>query len=136
MNKQDRSAAHGRFCDDLDELLDEIRNELVDKNRKYGDSALSPANVFSKATSIEQIKVRLDDKLARKVSDQLDEDEDIDKDILGYLVLLRIARKREDGMPVDAKEDSRKECTELTVKGRTVVHDKNMYTSFLGATRT
>lgn len=94
MNKQDRSAAHGRFCDDLDELLDEIRNELVDKNRKYGDSALSPAKVFSKATSIEQIKVRLDDKLARKVSDQLDEDEDIDKDIMGYLILLRIAQKR------------------------------------------
>ena len=74
-------------CDGLKELL-------LEKNRKYGDAALSPLRVFSKADPVEQIKVRLDDKLSRLANQQNDEDEDVIQDLLGYLILLRIAQKR------------------------------------------
>lgn len=85
------------FIDDLDHVLAEIRATMIDKNRKYGDSALSPVRIFSKANSIEQIRVRLDDKISRMASGQQDEDEDVEQDMMGYLLLLRIARNREEG---------------------------------------
>ena len=75
-------------CDGLKELL-------LEKNRKSGDAALSPLRVFSKADPIEQIKVRLDDKLSRLANQQNDEDEDVILDLVGYLILLRIAQKRQ-----------------------------------------
>jgi hypothetical protein len=77
-----------RECLDLAQLL-------IEKNRKYGNSALEPVRVFSKADAAEQIKVRIDDKLSRLRSAQADEDEDVIQDLLGYLILLRIASKRE-----------------------------------------
>lgn len=64
---------------------------LVEKNRAYGNSALDPIRKFSKATNVEQILVRLDDKLSRLARGQL-AGEDVEKDLIGYLVLLRIAR--------------------------------------------
>ena len=64
---------------------------LVDKNISYGDSALTPIRVFSKADNLEQIKVRIDDKLNRIVnSSSYPGDNDID-DLIGYLILLKIA---------------------------------------------
>jgi hypothetical protein len=64
---------------------------LVDKNISYGDSALKPIRVFSKADNLEQIKVRIDDKLNRIVnSSSYPGDNDID-DLIGYLILLKIA---------------------------------------------
>ena len=75
-------------CDGLKELL-------LAKNRKYGDAALSPLRVFSKADPVEQIKVRLDDKLSRLANQQSDEDEDVILDLVGYLILLKIAQKRQ-----------------------------------------
>ena len=70
---------------------DNIKELLLTKNRKYGDSALDPVRVFSKASPLEQIKVRLDDKLSRMQSAQSDEDEDVVTDLIGYLVLFKIA---------------------------------------------
>jgi len=74
-----------RKCDELKELL-------LEKNRKYGDSAIHPCRVFSKADAVEQIKVRMDDKLNRIRNAQSDEDEDVYMDLAGYLVLMMIAR--------------------------------------------
>ena len=72
---------------------DAIKEMLLSKNRKYGDSAIKPKRVFSKASAVEQILVRIDDKLSRIESAQDDEDEDVEKDLIGYLVLLRVARR-------------------------------------------
>lgn len=72
-------------------ILDEIESLLVEKNRKYGNSALDPVRIFSRANSIEQIKVRIDDKLSRVLSGQKDEDEDVIVDLIGYLVLYLLA---------------------------------------------
>ena len=66
---------------------------MLEKNRKYGDSALNPCRIFSKADAVEQIKVRIDDKLKRLQNEQNDEDEDVVKDLVGYLVLLMIAKE-------------------------------------------
>lgn len=72
-----------KVCDDIAELL-------ITKNRKYGNSALSPQRIFSKASPLEQINVRIDDKLSRIKNQQEDEDEDVTSDLIGYLVLKKV----------------------------------------------
>lgn len=84
-----------KFIEDLDIVLNDIRTLLIEKNRKYGDSALSPSRIFSRASSKEQLKVRIDDKLTRLANQEPDEDEDVIFDLLGYLVIYKIAEKRE-----------------------------------------
>ena len=66
----------------------------LEKNARYGDSALQPRRIFSRADHLEQIKVRIDDKLSRIATMGPDsEDEDTTGDLIGDLVLLRIARR-------------------------------------------
>jgi hypothetical protein len=68
---------------------------LCEKNISYGDSALNPIRAFSKASPVEQILVRIDDKINRKISggNYDGDDNDLD-DLLGYLVLYKVAQKR------------------------------------------
>ena len=68
-----------------------IADMLVAKNRRYGNSALEPLRVFSRADAREQILVRIDDKLSR-IRNQHGDDEDAVLDLIGYLVLLRLAQ--------------------------------------------
>ena len=76
---------------DIASICDQLKELLLEKNRKYGDSALNPVRVFSKASPIEQIRVRLDDKLSRLRNQQDDEDEDVLTDLIGYIVLYKVA---------------------------------------------
>jgi hypothetical protein len=76
-------------------VCDTIKELLLAKNKRYGDSALNPVRVFSKANPLEQLKVRIDDKLSRLKNAQDDEDEDVVNDLLGYLVLYKIAQSRQ-----------------------------------------
>lgn len=70
-----------------------IAELLIEKNRAYGNSALEPVRIFSSSDNIEQLKVRIDDKLSRFVrGTEFLGDNDID-DLMGYLVLLNIAQK-------------------------------------------
>jgi hypothetical protein len=73
------------------QTCDRVRDMLVAKNRQYGDSATNPLRVFSKASRIEAIKVRIDDKLSRLQRGK-DDQEDTVLDLIGYLILLLIAR--------------------------------------------
>lgn len=75
------------------ETCTEIKDLLLEKNRKYGDSAINPIRVLSKSSNTEQILVRIDDKLNRIKNVQLDEDEDVITDLIGYLVLYKVAKK-------------------------------------------
>ena len=81
---------------DISLVCNQIKELLLEKNRKYGDSALDPSRIFSKADAIEQLLVRIDDKLNRiqKGAGLLATDEDIIQDLIGYLVLLKIAIER------------------------------------------
>ena len=79
---------------DICAACDELKELLLEKNKRYGDSALSPLRIFSKADTVEQLKCRLDDKLSRLANQQTGEDEDVLTDLLGYLILLKIAQRR------------------------------------------
>lgn len=68
-----------------------IAEMLIKKNISYGDSALNPIRIFSKADSKEQILVRIDDKLNRIQNDQIFSGDNDIEDLIGYLILLRIA---------------------------------------------
>ena len=69
-----------------------LRDLLHEKNAAYGNSALDPVRIFSKADTEEQIRVRLDDKLSRLTRGSA-AGEDVELDIMGYLILLRVARR-------------------------------------------
>jgi len=77
----------------ISEVCDDIKELLIHKNRKYGDSALKPNRIFSKCSATEQLLVRIDDKLNRimKGAGLLANDEDVVNDLIGYLVLLKIS---------------------------------------------
>lgn len=81
------------FDTKVDFELNQIKNMLLEKNRKYGNSALKPLRIFSRTDEVEQIKIRIDDKLSRMINQQNDEDEDIIQDLIGYFILLKIAQK-------------------------------------------
>lgn len=73
----------------------EIAHMLIKKNIAYGNSALEPVRIFSKADPREQLHVRIDDKLSRIMrGTEYVGDNDID-DLIGYLVLLKIAKAKE-----------------------------------------
>ncbi len=80
-------------ADDIRAECDALCELLLEKNRAYGDSALEPIRLFSKADATEQLRVRIDDKLSR-VARGSAAGEDVVMDLLGYFILLRIAERR------------------------------------------
>jgi hypothetical protein len=81
---------------------DALAQMLIKKNRAYGNSALDPVRVFSKADAAEQIKVRLDDKISRLMRGQA-AGEDVILDLLGYLILLRVHTRLERDRKAEAQ---------------------------------
>ena len=77
----------------ISDACDEIKRLLLEKNIAYGNSALSPIAIFAKAGAQEGIANRIDDKLNRiKNSQSYPGDNDLD-DLIGYLILYKIAKK-------------------------------------------
>jgi hypothetical protein len=72
---------------------DAIARMLIEKNAAYGNSALDPLRVFSTAAPAEQIRVRIDDKLSRLARGSA-AGEDVILDLIGYLILLRMAETK------------------------------------------
>ena len=80
------------FAIQVEEVLDSIEKMLIEKNRKYGNSALEPLGVFSQLSAKEGLLIRIDDKLKRIKNGSLEkDDEDVVNDLIGYLVLLKIS---------------------------------------------
>lgn len=74
------------------QISDEVTDLLLMKNAAYGDSALNPANIFAKGDAVENLCARIDDKLMRiKTKGINDETEDTIQDLIGYLILLKVA---------------------------------------------
>ena len=95
MNTQDKIRAVGQEVIDL----------LIEKNESYGDSALEPANIFANGDAVENLCARIDDKLMRiKTQGIRGYGEDNVKDLIGYLILLKIA--------LDYKSDWKEEILE------------------------
>jgi hypothetical protein len=81
------------FEDAVDCILKDLGELLKAKNASYGNAALSPLRVFSKCSSEEQLRVRIDDKLSRIAKGSEYPSEDTITDLLGYLVLYKINQK-------------------------------------------
>jgi len=89
-NTQDKIRAVGQEVIDL----------LIEKNQSYGDSALKPANVFARGNAVDNLCSRIDDKLMRiKTQGFRGYGEDNVKDLIGYLILLKIAIEEEGEKP-------------------------------------
>ncbi len=74
----------------VNERLYKLVDHVIEKNRKYGNSALKPIRIMSSLSTVEQLYIRLDDKLNRIINRQDDEDEDIPFDIAGYFILIYV----------------------------------------------
>lgn len=75
---------------EIGEVVDGIKETLLTKNARYGNSILSPLRIFSKKETTEtDIPARLDDKLSRIKNSQQLRVNDI-ADLIGYLVLLLV----------------------------------------------
>ncbi len=82
------------------EKVVEIGAMLLAKNKAYGNSALEPVSVFARDVStMQRLGVRLDDKVSRLQRGHEYADEDTLLDIVGYLVLMLIARDAETNSP-------------------------------------
>ena len=83
-----------------EELIKEVGRDvvmlLIEKNKAYGDTANHPPQIFSKLSAKEGILARIDDKLSRiKMRGINDKTEDTLKDLIGYLILLKVQLKKE-----------------------------------------
>ena len=88
------------------EICKSIITVLSEKNKRYGDSALSPRRIFFKGSSEEGILIRLDDKYSRISNSSELRTNDL-FDLFGYLILLSMAKgynfpeKKTDGDGLD-----------------------------------
>jgi hypothetical protein len=87
-------------------VCDEIKRFLIAKNEQYGDSAIHPVRIFSKADVEEQLRVRIDDKISRLVSgnDTIEPDSDIVDDLIGYFILWKVVARNHPKPPVDERQ--------------------------------
>ena len=75
----------------IKEVTSAMQHLLLEKNKRYGDSAINPKRRFSKLDSTQGILIRLDDKLNRIEESPELRANDI-CDMIGYLTLLLIAK--------------------------------------------
>ena len=97
MDKENTNSAMTETQLQIAGVCDDIKELLLYKNQQYGDSALNPSRIFSKSSAVEQLLVRIDDKLNRikKGAGLVATDEDVIQDLIGYLVLLKIGLNKE-----------------------------------------
>jgi len=105
------------FHQEVYQVLSEITEMLVDKNQKYGNSAIEPLGIFSDLSPEEGLKVRIDDKLKRIKNGSLDrDDEDVVNDLIGYLVILKILHKKDQPNEALRKAAQKKKQKELITR--------------------
>lgn len=92
IENNDGSTIITTFEKNLNSILNSIGKFLKEKNKRYGNSALEPSNMFFKGNSEEGLRIRIDDKLKRiKNSDVLRKNDIVD--LIGYLIILCITKK-------------------------------------------
>lgn len=77
------------------EECDALAERLLLKNRSYGNSCVDPVRIFSRSSPIEQVNVRIDDKISRLMrgDESAETFEATEEDLLGYLLLKRVVRR-------------------------------------------
>lgn len=76
---------------DIKTICESISDLLIYKNKKYGNSALEPKNIFYKGNAETSILIRLDDKIGRITNSGNLYINDI-CDIIGYLILYLVLK--------------------------------------------
>lgn len=74
------------------QVFDSLKDLVLEKNRRYGDSALTPRRVFSRLDAAEGVKVRIDDKISRITNNDGEPRKNDVADLMGYLALLAVSR--------------------------------------------
>lgn len=82
------------FEEKVRRITSDIVDMLIEKNKSYGNSALDPVRIFSKADTLEQLYVRIDDKLSRIKRGNSNINEDTIKDLIGYLIIVKIKQEK------------------------------------------
>lgn len=95
MARQTKNNKRTAFEEAVAGVLGDIYKMLSEKNKSYGNSALEPINCFSKGSTLEKLSVRIDDKLNRIKKGSEYPGDDTIMDLIGYLVLYRIASQKE-----------------------------------------
>lgn len=86
-------------------IIASIKSVLIEKNKRYGNSALAPINVFYKGDATDSICIRLDDKLSRiKNSGELRKNDLYD--LLGYCILYLVGINKNEDETFEQKVDS------------------------------
>jgi hypothetical protein len=74
-----------------------IASFLIAKNNAYGNSFAEPIQVFAKSSPLEQLNVRIDDKIKRLLNKdgaaKRKVKEDTELDLIGYLILKRVLKR-------------------------------------------
>lgn len=84
------------FTQKREEVIKGFVDMLVEKNNRYGNSALDPIHIFYKGSATNSIEIRLDDKISRIMNSGKTNKNDM-SDILGYLILLIISHMQQAG---------------------------------------
>jgi hypothetical protein len=74
------------------QVTESMERLLIEKNRRYGDAAINPKNIFSKLPAGEAIKIRLDDKLGRIMANGGEPRKNDFSDLIGYLILYCVSQ--------------------------------------------
>jgi hypothetical protein len=74
-------------------VCSEMEQFLLEKNEAYGNSIFEPVHIYCKADTIEQINMRIDDKLSRLIRGKEYPGDDTMKDLAGYYLLKRAYEK-------------------------------------------
>ena len=73
-------------------VFNSMRDVVIEKNRRYGDAALTPKQIFSKLDAGEGIKVRIDDKISRIMNSNGEVRKNDVADLIGYLALFSVSQ--------------------------------------------
>jgi hypothetical protein len=102
---------------DIESVCESIKTMLLEKNKQYGNSALNPMRIFARGIdTVTQLRVRIDDKLSR-LARGTDNQEDTELDLIGYLILLRVARDRASAAWLGVKQGDVKQKDEDSTRG-------------------
>tara|TARA_R110002020_G_scaffold17765_3_gene62017 strand:+ start:953 stop:1216 length:264 start_codon:yes stop_codon:yes gene_type:complete len=74
----------------IKQVCNEMADFLIRKNESYGNSVFEPIGIFSDGNPLNNLNVRIDDKLNRLMQGNEYVGDDNIKDLCGYLILYMV----------------------------------------------
>jgi len=75
----------------ISDICNNLKDFLIEKNKRYGNSALEPMKIFGDFDAEDLLKIRLTDKIMRIKNSEIDRKNDY-TDMLGYIILLCVSK--------------------------------------------